>query len=289
MKPFFSFLVLIIFLSLLRASTAAPLALDLGQGLAYHRAHALPADLPSASPAKPRPLVLDLRYAAGDADAGIALAAWLKFHAGPRSPIFLLANAATSPALRAAFAARDESAGLVVLGVASAEFTPDVDVPADPAEERRAYDALENGTALAAWLKFHAAPRSPIFLLANAATSPALRAAFAARDDAAGLVVLGVGSAEFTPDIALPVDPAEERRAYDALETGTALAALIAPPLEKPRYDEAKLVAERLPARDPPPKLDPAAPAPSAPPPLTDQVLQRAVHLHRALLALERL
>jgi len=214
MKPAFSFLFPIIFLSLLRPSTAAPLVLDLGQGLAYHRAHALPADLPSSSPAKPRPLVLDLRYAAGDADAG---------------------------------------------------------------------------TALAAWLKFHAAPRSPIFLLANAATSPALRAAFAARDDAAGLVVLGVGSAEFTPDIALPVDPAEERRAYDALETGTALAALIAPPLEKPRYDEAKLVAERLPARDPPPKLDPAAPAPSAPPPLTDQVLQRAVHLHRALLALERL
>lgn len=214
MKPAFSFLFPIIFLSLLRPSTAAPLVLDLGQGLAYHRAHALPADLPSSSPAKPRPLVLDLRYAAGDADAG---------------------------------------------------------------------------TALAAWLKFHAAPRSPIFLLANAATSPALRAAFAARDDAAGLVVLGVGSAEFTPDIALPVDPAEERRAYDALETGTALAALIAPPLEKPRYDEAKLVAGRLPARAPPPDLEPAAPAPSAPPPLIDAVLQRAVHLHRALLALKRL
>ncbi len=214
MKPFFSSLVLIIFLSLLRASTAAPLALDLGQGLAYHRAHTLPGDLPSASPAKPRPLVLDLRYATGDANAG---------------------------------------------------------------------------TALAASLKFHAAPRSPIFLLANAATGPAIRSAFAARDDAAGLVVLGVASAGFTPDIDLPVDPAEERRAYDALENGTALAALIAPPLEKPRYDEAKLVAERLPARAPTPDPEPVVPAPSAPPPLIDAVLQRAVHLHRALLALKRI
>jgi len=214
MKKSFSFSFFILVLLSDVWLSASPLTLDLGQGLAYHRAHALPADLPSASPAKPRPLVLDLRYAAGDADAGTALAAWLKFHAAPRSPIFLLANAATSPALRAAFAARDESAGLVVLGVASAEFTPDVDVP---------------------------------------------------------------------------VDPAEERRAYDALETGTALAALIAPPLEKPRYDEAKLVAGRLPARAPPPDLEPAAPAPSAPPPLIDAVLQRAVHLHRALLALKRL
>jgi len=214
MKKSFSFSFFILVLLSDIWLSASPLTLDLGQGLAYHRAHALPADLPSASPAKPRPLVLDLRYAAGDADAGIALAAWLKFHAGPRSTIFLLANAATSPALRAAFDARDESAGLVVLGVASAEFTPDVDVPADPAEERRAYDALKNGTALAA---------------------------------------------------------------------------LIAPPLEKPRYDEAKLVAGRLPARAPPPDLEPAAPAPSAPPPLIDAVLQRAVHLHRALLALKRL
>jgi len=31
-------------------SFAAPLTLDLGQGLAYHRAHSLPADLPGSSP-----------------------------------------------------------------------------------------------------------------------------------------------------------------------------------------------------------------------------------------------
>jgi hypothetical protein len=226
MKPSFSFLFLLIFLPLLRAS-AAPLTLDLGNGLAYHRAQLIPADLPTSSPAKPQPLVLDLRYATGDSNAALALAAWLKFHAATRTPVFILANADTSPALRAAFADRDHSAGLIVLGVASADFEP---------------------------------------------------------------------------DLALDVEPETERHAYDALENGTALATLIAPPLEKPRNDEARLVASRLPDRasktgddSEPPVTPPAASvasnAPATPPatPLIDVVLQRAVHLHRALLALKKL
>ncbi len=208
---------------------AAALTLDLGSGLGYHRAQAIPADLPTSSPTRPQPLVLDLRYATGDADAAVALAAWLKFHAAPRTPVLLLANAATSPALHAAFAARDHTAGLIILGVA----TP-----------------------------------------------------------------------EFTPDIALTVEPATDRRAYDALENGTALTALIAPPFEKVRNDEARLVAQRLPERAPTtndesePALTPATPVVSLPaatlttpppPPVIDVVLQRAVQLHRALLALKKL
>ena len=213
---------------------AAPLTLDLGSGLAYHRAHAIPAELPASSPARPQPLVLDLRYATGDADAAVALAAWIKFHAAPRTPVLLLANAATSPDLRAAFAERDRTAGLIVLGVATTDFEP---------------------------------------------------------------------------DIALTAEPDAEHRAYDALENGTALATLIAPPVEKIRNDEARLVAQRLPERAPTtnddsePSVAPTAPSVSVPaanagaappatppsPPVIDVVLQRAVHLHRALLALKKI
>ncbi|MBC7369438.1 MAG: hypothetical protein H7343_21940, partial [Undibacterium sp.] len=183
----------------------------------------------AASPARPSPLVLDLRYATGDAGAGVALAAWLKFHAAPRTPVLLLANTATSPDLRAAFAQRDRATGLIVLGSATNEFEP---------------------------------------------------------------------------DIALAVEPAADRLAYDALGNGVALATLIAPPFEKIRNDEARLVAQRLPEHSPstnnyseppvPPTAPmvsiPAAASPAAPPlPVVDVVLQRAVHLHRALLALKKL
>ena len=215
------------------SASAAALTLDLGSGLAYHRAHAIPADLPSSSPSRPTPLVLDLRYTTGDADAAVALAAWLKFHAAPRTPVLLLANAATSPDLRAAFAERDRTAGLIVLGVAS------------------------------------------------------------------------IG---FEPDIALTTEPDSDRRAYVALENGTTLTTLIAPPFEKVRNDEARLVAQRLPERAPTtdvdlePPLAPTAPSgslpavlaaaiPATPPPapVIDVVLQRAVQLHRTLLALKKL
>ena len=199
-------------------SFAAPLTFDLGQGLAYHRAHSLPADLPGSSPTRPQPLVFDLRYAVGDADAA---------------------------------------------------------------------------TALSAWLKFRAAPRTPVFLLANSATSPALRAAFADRQHTAGLIVLGLAGSDFFPDIALKTTPEAERLAYDALTDASALARLINPPITKPRNDEARLVADYLAGRtSEPPATDPApastAPTPTPPPP-TDPVLQRAVHLHRSLLALKRL
>jgi hypothetical protein len=217
-----SFFILILFATL--RLSAAPLALDLGQGLAYHRAHLIPADLPASSPTKPQPLVLDLRYATGGDDAAIALSAWLKFHAATRTPVFILANADTSPALRAAFDDRDHTAGLIVLGVASADFDP---------------------------------------------------------------------------DIALVVEPATDRRAYEALENGTTLTALIAPPFEKARNDEARLAAQRTPDRSPTTSDDsepalgvaapPSAPTPPPPPLLIDVVLQRAVHLHRALLALKKL
>ena len=107
------------------------------------------------------------------------------------------------------------------------------------------------------------------------------------------LIVLGLAGSDFSPDIALKTTPEAERLAYDALTDASALARLINPPITKPRNDEARLVADYLAGRtSEPPATDPApastAPTPTPPPP-TDPVLQRAVHLHRSLLALKRL
>ncbi len=198
---------------------------DLGQGLAYLRVHALPADLP-ATPAKPGALVLDLRYARGDAAAAAALGAWLQFRTTRHAPIFLLVNAATAPAL---------------------------------------LDYLE--------------------------THPAFP----------GLVTLGTASSRFVPDLTLTITAGAERAAYDALAAGQPLASLLADLPDKPRHDEAAVAQEHAapPADedaadgDPADSSEPApavsAPAPTVPPRAIDRTLQRAVHLHRALLALGRL
>ncbi len=212
-----------LFLFLLLATTAfaTPFACDLGQGLSYHRVHQLPGDLPTGETERRQPCILDLRYVEG----------------GP-----------------------------------------------------------EEATALAAWLKFHATARAPVLVLANADTSSALLAALVPRGATGSLVVLGVASASFTPDIALKISAAVERRAYDALEHGATADSLIAEKSDKPRNDEAQLAKDRQPeagaAVDE--SVPSAAPAdesakPKPPPPLVDAVLQRAVQLHRALLALKKL
>ena len=206
---------------------AAPLARDLGQGLAYHRVETLPGDLPAADSTPQQPFVLDLRYAHGDAAAGTALDAWLKFHASARTPVFLLVNADTASAVLAPLAARVPSAGLIVIGTASSVLAP---------------------------------------------------------------------------DLALKISPAEERRAYDALAAGAPVESLLRDSPDKARNDEARLAKDHrgqpdaaLPASDDPLDDPPAPPAaekpakPAAPPPLLDVALQRAVHLHRSLKALKKI
>ncbi len=215
------FLVLII-----SAGHAAPFTGDLGSGLLYYRAHELPGDLPAPAAQAGQSCVLDLRFTRADAAAATALSGWIKFHAAPRSPVFILANAETSAAVLAVLSRRDASPGIILLGAAAAGFAP---------------------------------------------------------------------------DIAVAVEAAVERTAYDAAESGIALDRLVYAPVEKVRNDEAKLARERKSetSSDNPPRPSPAvrenaepAAAPAAqpsPPPLTDPVLQRAVHLHRALLALKRI
>jgi hypothetical protein len=206
-------LLLLAFASALRA---APLERDLGQGLVYWRAHAVPEDLP-ATIAR-RPCVLDVRYVHGGDQAGADLLAWLKAHASPHTPVFLLANSDTSGALL-----------------------------------------------------------SPLN----------------APDAVVGLVIIGPQTKDFEPDIGLKVRAGEERKAYEALEHGASVASLVTEHLDKPRNDEETLEKARQEENsgDDPDTDDtaPAAPAKAVPPPLIDASLQRAVQLDRAMLALKRL
>ena len=194
---------------------------DLGQGLVYHRVHHLPADLPTAERTRRQPCVLDLRYVSGEAEAAAALAAWMKFRATARAPVFILAN-------------------------------PD--------------------------------------------TSPALLAPFTGPHPGASVVVIGGAAPGFTPDIAVKISPEIERQAYDALEIGVAIESLLTENSDKLRHDEAKLAKDRRPESTPADETPEARPIdgedaskPKAPPPLIDAALQRAVQLHRTLLALKKL
>lgn len=124
--------------------SAAPVTHDLGQGLTYVRVAALPLDLPASQ--QVRACVLDLRSAAGDEAAALALAAWLKFHAAERRPVFILANGETAAPLRAVLASDRLPAGALTLGRATAGFTPDIAIAVEPANEARVLALLAAGT-----------------------------------------------------------------------------------------------------------------------------------------------
>jgi hypothetical protein len=145
--------------------------------------------------------------------------------------------------------------------------------------------------ALAAW--FNARTTSAlVFVLVNAETAPAALAYFAGRESSAGVITLGALSAGFEPDIGLKIAPAAERTAYDALEQGTPLTSLLTDNSTKPRHDEASIAQDRISAPDDSTDDEVIEPAPvvrTPPPPVIDYTLLRAVHLHRALLALRKM
>lgn len=186
---------------------AAPLERDLGQGLRYYRVRSLPADLPGGA-GQAAPCVVDVRFVEAEAEAATAFMAWVRFRAKPRSPVFVLANAATGAALRRALATRERGGGILVIGMPSRQLEPDLPVRTSGEEERRAYEALEKDVPLSALITDH-------------------------------------------PD--------------------------------KVRNDEASYTRDR--------PVDPATEPGSVkgPPPALDVALQRAVHLHRGLAALRRL
>lgn len=195
------------------AALAAPVEHDLGGGLSYVRVHRLPADLPGKPAGRVAPCVIDLRYVDAPEDAAAAFSAWLKFRASPRAPVFVLANAGTSAPL---------------------------------------LKVLREG------------------------------------ERGAGVVLVGLESEHFRPDVAVRSTAAEERRAYDALEQGATLAMLLADQPNKVRNDEASLTRERPPEPLPEPPAQNGAGGKTRASPI-DATLQRAVHLHRALVALKKL
>ena len=193
---------------------AAALERDLGLGLAYVRAKQLPADLPTKPTGKVPPCVIDVRYTDADAVAVTTFVAWLRFRATARTPVFVLANAATSAVL---------------------------------------LDALANRGAVE------------------------------------GAVVIGVPGGRFRPDSAVKSETEDERKAYEALEGGAALEALLADYPDKVRNDEASLVRGQSGSGDTPVDLPAENSARRRNTPTIDVALQRAVHLHRALVALKKL
>ena len=216
-------------LALPLARGAAPLERDLGGGLIYYRAKHVPADIPKAAPAPKRSTVLDLRYSEADATGGAALDAWLKTRASANTPVFVLANAATSPALLALLSRHDPKTGILVLGAASPGFAPDIAINFSPEAERRAYDAFESNPDTNALLKDNPSK---------------------VRNDEARLSRDHLGNAAVE-------DPAGNHSRSGAVPT-----------------DDASLAEEKPPS------------PPTSP---VDSVLQRALHLHRALLALKRI
>ena len=139
--------------------------------------------------------------------------------------------------------------------------------------------------ALKAWIAFNASPKAPVFVIENSGTATALKAALSG-NATTGLILLAPESAKLDVDVAVPVAAAVDRRAYEALENGASLESLLSDNPDKPRIDEAYLEREHISdSESPEVPSDKTLP----PRPLVDLLLQRAVQLHRGLLALKRL
>lgn len=152
---------------------------------------------------------------------------------------------------------------------------------------RRTTTSPEDAAAFAKSLALRP-DKSPLFLLVSPDTPAPLAAALASLPR--GALTLGVDSSQPKPVVVVAQTADADRRAYDAADSGTTLESLITGRIGKERYDEASLVREfeagvHNPAPPPSPDVTNRPATEKAPAP-TDRVLQRAVHLHRAQLAL---
>jgi len=141
------------------------------------------------------------------------------------------------------------------------------------------------------------------FVLINDATAPAIPFALGGGIDANGVpgaLVIAPASADVFADVKAPGSAGDDKRACEAIAQGAPLHTLINHQPDKPRNDEAALMREQNSgARQDVDKADAAAPdaaasspkppSATAPPPLTDSVLQLAVQIHRSLVALKKL
>lgn len=122
----------------------------LGPNLSYLRVHTLPGDQGALATAAAGTgtLLVDLRFAAADAESANIFLGWLKSRARASAPVLALLNAETSPALLALFHEGRLPAGVITLGPASPGLALDVPIETTIAADRAGYDALEHGTAL---------------------------------------------------------------------------------------------------------------------------------------------
>jgi hypothetical protein len=166
------------------------------------------------------------------------------------------------------------------------------------------YATADEGSAAALKTALAGHPASaPLFILVSPATPAAIVAIIAP----SAALTLGAPGSLPAPKVVVQTDAGSDRRAYDALDAGTPVDALISGKIEKQRFDEATLVQEfkngnhDVEPPDPPdptaPDADPTLPAvtpaagsagPSQAGRLTDRVLQRAVNLQQALRALRQ-
>ncbi|WP_438479591.1 hypothetical protein [Oleiharenicola lentus] len=143
------------------------------------------------------------------------------------------------------------------------------------------------------------ATSAQIFILVSPSTPRALAKTIEALS--AKVLTLGTEKARPSPKVVVETEATADRAAYDAFETGTPLEKLINGKIDKVRYDEATLVQEFKTghiAEDPAEPVTPPAPDTKSKTseakkeetkPVSvelDRVLQRAIHLHRALSAL---
>lgn len=138
---------------------------------------------------------------------------------------------------------------------------------------------------------------APLFILISPSTPAGIIDAINAPAHAK-FVTLGIAGTQPTPRIEVRTSPEIDRAAYDAFDHGKSLTELVTGKMEKDRYDEATLVHEFKNGNpDPEAALSPDAPkaksdkaddAADPVEPLRDRVLQRALNLHQALLALRR-
>jgi len=140
-------------------------------------------------------------------------------------------------------------------------------------------------TAFTAWIRGRASERTPVFILANAETERALLDSGVVTGS---VLTIGIPRDGFQPDVPVSATPQDERRAYDAFESGATISSLVTDNPGKDRYDETSLGKDRR-AESTPRRAADGLPKDTATPPPIDAVMQRAVHLHRGLLALGRL
>ena len=139
--------------------------------------------------------------------------------------------------------------------------------------------------ALTVWLQTRVG--APTFVLANPETAAPVRQALLADRLPAGTLTVGRAGDKFAPDIAIAVTADADQAAWAALTADADPSALISDNLGKVRNDEAAIVRRHQNGQTNEPDeaesdISSLAPAPVP----TDRVLQRAVQLHRGLLAL---